>query len=285
MSSIVSENQSDKPKIIFYKYNVATNKTTPMSKKAIKKIDSVMQSNPTDEEIITAVKEIANDNEPTERTISSRFSRVKGYLSQNYSVSDKTLRELRPPSDLTDRILEDNARKRNDKKQISFSQQDVDNFIELKDSKSPFDLSIFLQIVSGRRISELFDNDIRISKKDPSTVMMHLNKTGSGKKKFESFSLLPDAELTNKEFKELVLKLRSSVAGMSLNDFNKRVNRSLKKYHTDLTSHNLRSIYANYMYEKYNKDNQILTGFISKVLNHAPGSDAGINYSFLKFTR
>ena len=253
-----------------------------MSKKAIAKIDLLMKDDPSNEQIIELVTTLSNDNEPTIRTIASRFSKMKSYLSKNFTVDDKTLKQLRPPDELTESIIHQNTVMRNSKKEIEFSQADVDEILKLKFSKSPFEQAIFLELVSGRRISELFENPMRIDKSNGKIVKMQLNKTQ--KKKFEPFSLLKDANILNLEFKPMVMKLRSSVNGMSLNDFNKRVNRSLKDINKDLTSHDLRAMYAVYRYHTDNPEDQILTGYISKVLNHSDTSDAGINYSAMKFT-
>ena len=46
----------------------------------------------------------------------------------------------------------------------------------------------------------------------------------------------------------------------------------------DLTSHGLRGMYATYMFNTENLDNQNINGYISKVLNHE-GPDSSLNYS------
>tara|TARA_R110000772_G_scaffold106125_3_gene207961 strand:- start:4271 stop:5044 length:774 start_codon:yes stop_codon:yes gene_type:complete len=256
-----------------------------MSKKAIKKLDQLMSTDPSDLEIVKSVKEISWSNDPTDRTVSSRFSKLKGYLSKNFSISDEVLKKLRPPVELTQKILEENLEIRNNKTEKDFSQDDINNLLSLRtNSRTPFEKSIYLQLVSGRRISELFENKIRIDNKHPKQVKMMLNKTGSKSTKYFTFDLLKDDDLTGKDFKKMVTSLRTSVSGMSLNDFTKRVNKTLKGIMPKLTSHSLRSMYGVYRYHTDNPDNKILTGFISEVLNHQDGSDSGINYSAMKFT-
>ena len=46
----------------------------------------------------------------------------------------------------------------------------------------------------------------------------------------------------------------------------------------DLTSHNLRGMYASYMFNEHNTDNQNINGFIEKVLNH-DSSGSSLNYT------
>ena len=45
-----------------------------------------------------------------------------------------------------------------------------------------------------------------------------------------------------------------------------------------MTSHNLRGMYATYLFNTDNPDNQNINGFISSVLNH-DGDNSSLNYS------
>jgi hypothetical protein len=255
-----------------------------MSAKIFRKLTELMETHPSSEQILQRAKELAEMGEPTIRTISTRWSRIKGFLRDNYAIQDKILRKMKPSDEITQTIIQENSERRNEKTQFKFNQELVNDLLELRTSTNPFERAVYAQFVSGRRISELFENDMKVDSKNPKNVKIRLNKESSDKKhKFSTVELLKDDDLTGREFKELVAKIRSSVNGMTLGEFTKRVNRVLKKMGTDITSHGLRAMYGVYRHATDNPDNLILTGYLSKVLHHAPGSDSGINYSHMVF--
>jgi hypothetical protein len=104
------------------------------------------------------------------------------------------------------------------------------------------------------------------------------------KKKYDKESdmdevqLIPN-QLDNVSFRKKVKNIRDLIEDISTNDFNKRVNRYIKKnLNKDWSSHTLRGLYGHYMFHKYNPENLNINGFLTQILNH-DSSDASLNYS------
>lgn len=259
-----------------------------MSKKLLSKLhDYILTKKPSEDELSEKVKEIAFSNEPTDRTVTVRYSQMKKHIRELHpQYSDEYLKGLNPPKDMTRKIISENKERKMSSKQINFGDDLVQKVYALKDSESPFERAIYLQFISGRRINEIFDNEFKIMKKQPRLVMMKLSKkNGDDKSKFHKLDLIKDT-IDNQEFKAMLNKLRSSVNGMSLKDFTNRVNKSLKSnLGKDYSSHNLRAIYAVYRHATDNPDNMNLVGYIGNVLNHNDGSvDSAVSYSNFHYT-
>lgn len=258
-----------------------------MSKKSLKKLDEyVQQQNPNKEDLSEFVRELAYLNNPTDRTITVRYSQIKKYIRDNYPQFDEEfLKTLTPPMDLTKKVISENKERKLTRKMVEFDQKLVEDILELRDSDNPYEVSIFLQFVSGRRVNELYDNDIRINSKSPREVSMRLSKKSSGSRnKYHKFNLLKDT-ITNKRFKDKLMKMRSSVNGVSLADFTNRVNRKIKQLlRKDLSTHDLRGIYAVFGFNTENDDDLNLLGYINKVLNHESQSlDSSQSYASFKY--
>lgn len=250
-----------------------------MSKKLFNKLDLFLEQEPEDKELVDYVSELVMSNDPTNKTIATRYSNIKKYLRENYiGISEDTLKKLKPDDKIIQSIINSDAEKKNNKKNIHFDKDDVTKILELRDSSNVYDKGIYLQFISGRRINEIFDDDIRLT----------MLKNAPHKIKFSSLSkktndkpyviqLIPD--ITAKEYRDEINKLRKIVSGISLNDYNKRINKRLKeKIGKEFTSHNLRGMYGVYLFNNHNLEDQNINGFISKVLNH-DSSDASLHYS------
>jgi integrase len=250
-----------------------------MSKKLFNKLDLFLEQEPEDKELVDYVSELVMSNDPTNKTIATRYSNIKKYLRENYiGISEDTLKKLKPDDKIIQSIINSDAEKKNNKKNIHFDKDDVTKILELRDSSNVYDKGIYLQFISGRRINEIFDDDIRLT----------MLKNAPHKIKFSSLSkktndkpyviqLIPD--ITAKEYRDEIYKLRKIVSGISLNDYNKRVNKRIKeKIGKEFTSHNLRGMYGVYLFNNHNLEDQNINGFISKVLNH-DSSDASLHYS------
>jgi hypothetical protein len=151
---------------------------------------------------------------------------------------------------------------------------------------SPFERAIYLQFISGRSINEIFDSSFRILKAQPRVVTMQLSKkNGDEKSVYHKMELIKDT-IDNQEFKTMLTKLRTSVTGISLKDFTSRVNEAIKSnLGKDLSSHDLRAMYAVYRHATDNPDGMNLIGYIGKVLNHGSGSvDSAVSYSNFNYT-
>lgn len=250
-----------------------------MNKQTSAILAEFMLSKPNEDEILNLVKELAYLNNPSDRTITSRYSMIKKFLREGDFGLDATFlkMKLNPPKALTKKVMLENMRVRNSKKLIKFDKDLVDFIFSLRTSDNVYDNVIFLQFVSGRRINEIFDADIRLDNKQPDIIKMRLSKKKD--KLYYPVRLIKDAAITGKQFKKLLLETRKKITGLTLNEFTLRTNNKIKQIKNGLTSHDLRAMYGVYLFNKENPEEQTLTGFISKVLNHDAESDSGINYS------
>ena len=109
-------------------------------------------------------------------------------------------------------------------------------------------------------------------------------KAGDDKDKFFTFDLIKGSPVTNKEWKKMLTDTRKALVGVEPGVYNQRVNKILKRdLRSDLSSHDLRSMYGVYRFNTENIEKQNLVGFISRVLNHGDTSDSGIAYSNFSF--
>jgi len=135
-------------------------------------------------------------------------------------------------------------------------------------------------------VSETFDNELgQIVRKNDKAVKMKLDKkSGDDKDKFFTFELIRDSPITNKEWKKMLLDTRKALVGVDAGVFNQRINKILKReLRDDVSSHDLRSMYAVYRFNKENPEKQNLTGYLAQILSHGPTSDSGIAYSNFSF--
>ena len=250
-----------------------------MSKKLFNKLDLFLEKEPEDNELVDYVSELVMSNDPTNKTIATRYSNIKKYLRENYiGISEDTLKKLKPDDKIIQSIINSDAEKKNNKKNIHFDKDDETKILELRDSSNVYDKGIYLQFISGRRINEIFDDDIRLTmlKNAPHKIRFSSLSKKTNDKPYV-IQLIPD--ITAKEYRDEINKLRKIVSGISLNDYNKRVNKRLKeKIGKEFTSHNLRGMYGVYLFNNHNLEDQNINGFISKVLNH-DSTDASLHYS------
>ena len=256
-----------------------------MSKKQLTELNKfITDEKPSEDELSKMVDTMARSNDPTVRTISTRYSKLKRHIREEHpSYSDKFLKGLNPPKEMTQAIIADNKIRRNAKKLVDFDDDLVEKILELRSSASPYERAAYLEFISGRRINEIHSGEFgRLSNSKPREVRMRLSKKKDDK--LYKFDLIKDT-LTAKEFKTAVMRVRTATDSMSIADFTSRVNRAVKKsVRSDLSSHDLRGLYAVYRFETDNPERQNLTGYISEILNHGSSSDSGIAYSNFNYT-
>jgi hypothetical protein len=255
-----------------------------MSQRMIKALHEFITSQkPSEEDLLAKIKGLAYENNPADRTITTRYSAMKKEVREMHpEYSDEFIRKIAPPRELTMSVIAKNNETRNKKKLVEFGKPEVDKLLSWRDSDNPFQRMAFLQFVSGRRVNEMFDNEIGpLPRKNPRAVKLKLSKkNGTDKDRFFTFELIADAGITNKEFKAELKATRKALTGVDLSSFTQRLNKVLKRdLRSDLSSHDLRSMYAKYRFYHENEEQQVETGFIARILNHGSGSDSGINYS------
>ena len=221
---------------------------------------------------------ILEDN-PKNKTIATRFSLVKKFLRNNYpDLTDKQLKLVRPDDEITNGILQNDAIIRSQKCNINFNKDLVNKILEFKLTDNIYELAIYLQFISGLRAGELIDSELKLRILKDNVRMMLSKKKNDKKNKYFPIKLINNT-LTAKEFKNGINQIRAYAGLLKSTDWIKRINRIVKKnIRQDLTSHCLRGMYATYMFNTENPENQNINGFISKILNHE-SSDSSLNYS------
>jgi hypothetical protein len=242
------------------------------------------ESDPSEEELRKFVRDLAYRNNPTDRTITVRYSQMKKHIREIHpNYSDEFLRSLNPPKELTAKIIAENKERKMERKLVKFDAALLNKIYDLRESENVYEQAIYLQFISGRRINEIFDSDFRVSSKDPRQVSMRLSKK-SDDKKYHKFELLKDTS-DNREFRDMLKKMRTSVNGIQIKDFTNRVNRKIRDVvRKDLSSHDLRGLYAVLKYETDNPDNLGMIAHINKSLNHGQTSiDSSVSYSNFQY--
>ena len=259
-----------------------------MSKKLITNLHKfITEEKPNEKELLERIKELASTNDPADRTITTRFSMFKKHVREIHpQYNDDFLKTIAPPRELTLKVIGDNQVKRNAKKLVEFDKGIVDKLISWRADASPFKRMAFLQFVSGRRVNEMLDGVIGgLPRKNERSVKMKLSKKNKDDDKFYTFELIKDAGINNKEFRKEIMSTRKALTGVEIGAFTQRMNKLLKRdLRSDLSSHDLRSMYGVYRFNKENDEKLNITGYIGKILNHAEGSDSGIAYSNFTYT-
>jgi hypothetical protein len=248
----------------------------------------ILAEKPSEEKLLEKIKELAYGGNAADRTVTTRYSTMKKHVREIHpEYSDEFIKKIAPPRELTMSIIAKNNETRNKKKLVEFDRAIVDKLLSWRNDESPFKRIAYLQFVSGRRVNEIFDNELGgLPRKNPKSVKMKLSKkNGDDKDKFFTFELIDDAGIDNKEFKKELRATRKALTGVDLPSFTQRLNKVLKReLRSDISSHDLRSMYAVYRFNKENPDKQNLTGYIGKILNHTETSDSGIAYSNFTYT-
>lgn len=222
---------------------------------------------------------IMEDN-PKPKTIATRYSHTKNFLRDNYpEISDKQLKLIKPDDEITNGIIQKDLEIKSNKKNIKFNKELVDKILDFKNTDEIYELAMYLQFISGRRADEIKDKEylLRLGK-DKKLKMLLSKKNGKNQNKYYEITLIPDT-LTPEQFKNALKMVRQNFSHIGSNDYIKRLNRKIKKnIRNDLTSHNLRGMYATYMFNNHNTNNQNINGYIEKILNH-DSSGSSLNYS------
>ena len=230
-------------------------------------------------DLLAFISDKIMEDSPKAKTISTRYSLTKKFLRNNYpDLTEKQLKLIRPDEDITLGIIQNDEIVKSNKSNIHFNKELVDKILDFKLTDDIYELAIYLQFISGLRAGEIIDKDYKIRIKDETIRMMLSKKKDNKKNKYYPINLIQNT-LTAKEFKNGLTQVRAFADLLKSTDWIKRINRSVKKkVRKDLTSHGLRGMYATYMFNTQNLDNQNINGYISKVLNHE-GPDSSLNYS------
>jgi hypothetical protein len=264
-----------------------------MSKRIYNAIDNYLNENEfIMEDFLELLHElIVNDPiKPADKTVASRYSFVKNYLRKNYGseFSEQDLKLMKPPIEIIDRIVNKDKVLKENKIDILFSKLDIDKILDLKNNKDMFSKFLYLMFISGRRMIEIKQPNylLKLNRGNVNSIKMNLAKK---KKEFEDklfvVNLTPDT-LTGKEFRSEVNRIREVTEDISSTDFNKRLNKKIKKLFPGKNwhSHTFRGLSAIWNYEKNNKENLSRNGYVMNWLNQdvLDSSLSYVNYKLVQ---
>jgi len=252
-----------------------------MSKRLFKIISNYTNNNDYSfQDLKDFIDEKILEDEPKPKTIATRYSLVKNFLRDNYQqITDKQLKLIRPDEEITNGIIQKDLEIKSNKKNVVFNKELVDKILDFKNTENIYELAMYLQFISGRRADEIKDKEyIARVGKDKKLKMLLSKKNGKNQNKYYQITLIPNT-LSPEQFKNALKMVRQNFSHIGSNDYIKRLNRKIKKLvRSDLTSHSFRGMYATYLFNNFNHDNQNINGFIEKVLNH-DSSGSSLNYS------
>ena len=205
----------------------------------------------------------------------------KKYLRENEtSLSPEFLMKVAPPKSLTASIIAKDKERVSSRTQVHFDKELIEKILDLRVSPNVLDNLAYLQFVSGRRISEIFDGEVKSMARKNNKVKMKLSKKTDDA--FYPVQIMSD--LTANDFRKELLSARKKITGMKLDDLTSRLNKRMKSIiRKDLSTHSLRGLYANWMWLTENPQDQNLVGYVSDILGHSAQSDSGVNYSMYTF--
>lgn len=243
----------------------------PLAKTYKKIIDNLPIRSRTSK-VQNTIKEIIDSGNPKNNTKLVRYSNLKKYLQ---SINRKRWASLvKPPESLIDSVSEQNNDKLENRQNIHIDLGWVDKILEWENSGHYVHRIIFLQLTSGRRISEIIGSTFtRENKRTLSSTNLNKKRDKEEKCIFPLFK-----EITTGKWLASLKKVRRQTNDLKVNTITKQVNSLLKaEFDQPLTSHKLRGIYANVMYHRDGKK-QIKIGFIKQILC-LDSTDVAIHYS------
>ena len=247
-----------------------------MSKRIYNAIDKYLNENEfVMETFLDKLNElIVNDPiKPADKTIASRYSFVKNYLRKNYGseFTEEDLKPMRPPTEIIDRIVNKDKVLKENKLDVLFSQLDIDKILDLDNTKNIYDKFIYLMFISGRRMAEIKEPKylLKLNRGNANTIKMNLAKKNANNIDTLFIVKLMPNTLNAKQFRSEVNRIREISEDISTTDFNKRLNKKIKKMFQGKNwhSHTLRGLSAIYNYETNNKEGLSRNPYIMKYLN------------------
>jgi hypothetical protein len=94
---------------------------------------SISESDPSEEELRKFVRDLAYHNNPTDRTITVRYSQMKKHIRELHpNYSDEFLRSLNPPKELTSKIIAENKERKMQRKLVKFDAELLNKIFDLR---------------------------------------------------------------------------------------------------------------------------------------------------------
>ena len=237
-------------------------------------VDELNDSNKT--AILNRIRKIVRNDNPKPRTQTIRYSLIKRRFKSK-TDDNEFLKEIRPPSELTDGVVESNAKIRDNQKMITMERSDIDKIIGLSDSNNIFDLAIYLLFVTGRRTSELM-NARFYNKKHSNLVQISgvLKRTDHIDCEFPIL-------IGKTKFFKIYNRFKNLQKHTNEESFHRTLNRKFKRMFPgkQFKPHTMRGFYVTYLFKFRNKTDTKINTFIRDNLCHQ-SINASLNYTQYK---
>lgn len=220
------------------------------------------------------VLQLASQKDAKPRTIISRYSKIKSYIAKKYDLPTSQLDKYKPPKDILDHVVELDEKVRSSRKNFIITNDILEKI--KKHANDGFNGKLMYALYcSGRRINEILDSKFKITRvagKSNKVWFSSLSKQSKPNK--EKVTLICDRD----SFIDTVKKIRSLRGDTTISKLTSSLNYYLSRnIRGDVTSHNLRGIYAMVLWYKSGRK-QNLNGFIQDILHHEEAETA-LNYA------
>lgn len=249
-----------------------------LSKQAKEKVNALLAEletrNRNKKWILKQIKKIVMVNNPTDRTITVRYSNIKK-MFKDANIADNIVRSIKPKKRVTQKVIRENVNRRDEMQQMVISAQTIEKIFLLNESNNFYDLAIYLLFCSGRRTRELFDAEFqRTNKRDRIRIIGVKKRSDYGICDFQPICEVDEFFDAYDRFIEMKDEREIKYASFS-RQLNREIKRSLKN---NLHPHNLRGMYVTYMFKHRNKKRQKINPFIRNNLCHQ-SLDASLSYT------
>lgn len=226
------------------------------------------------------IRTLVYKNKPSNRTITWRYSAIKFKL-KSISKMKKILNLIKPSDELTRKVIEANSKKRDNDKRLIVTSDFIKKIMSFEHSKNPYEMYIWLLLISGRRLHEILKSKFVNVPRQKTITMIGVTKKKSKNIDDIIIKFTPLVAKTRffKVYKRLMKVYKySNIKNIS---YNLQINIK-KKLGKEYKSHQLRGIYAMYLYTFRNKQNDKINTFIKNVLNH-DSIDSSLSYTGITF--
>jgi len=224
------------------------------------------------DDVLCLVKKIASMGNPTIDTKLVRYSHMKTFFKHNRPAWVKF---AQPPFDLVDAVKVRREKTLFNRRTLFVKRDDLDQILGWANERDAFKRLAFLQLTSGRRVSELIECDFWGGPDKCSVTCAQLKK----KRTIHGGSSFPiHAHCSPSLWLRKLEDVRSDLNGKKMNTITKAYNKVLKSATiSKITSHKLRGMYANELWMQAGRvQNQ--TGFIQDVLC-LEGQEVALHYA------
>jgi hypothetical protein len=218
-----------------------------------------------DEKTLDEIKKLVFTKNPSDRTITWRYSMIKSNLKKIDKFKN-ILSKVKPSDDLTKNVIESNKKKRDEIKRTIIDKEIINKIMKFEKSNNIYEIYIWLLFISGRRLREIIKSKFYNIKGSQLINMKGVfkKKNNNEENSIKFKTLIPKTRFFKAHKKLMKIYKYSNIKNLS---HNLQINIK-KKLGKEYKTHNLRGIYVMYAYKFRNNENKKLNSFIMDFLNH-----------------